>query len=272
MTACRASAPRLLGRARAHSRANLAVEPAGAGLRRVSGAHRMAPSMTILAYRTRLHALLTPAEHRVFARLDTPQKIQTFIDRLPANFELDGDTVMSPRRLLRERVAHCAEGALFAAAALSFHGKPAWLMDLQALPSDHDHIVTLFQQRGLWGAISKTNHAILRWRDPIYRSPRELAMTYAHEYCLPGGKKSMLTFSKPFALSRYAPKRWVIAPDDLDWLLDELDNSPHLPVAPKHAMRKRRRSSRVELRAQLVLEWPDPRKLKRKTKLKTKPK
>ncbi|HEY5126970.1 MAG TPA: hypothetical protein VIJ35_06655, partial [Bradyrhizobium sp.] len=174
--------------------------------------------MTTLAYRNALRALLTPAEHRVFARLDTPQKIQTFLDRLPANFELAGDTAMSPRRMLQTRMAHCSEGAIFAAAALAYHGKPAWLMDIQALPSDQDHIVALFKERGHWGAISKTNHAILRWRDPIYRSPRELAMTYAHEYCLPGGKKSMLAFSRPFSLARYAPKRWAIAPEDLHWL------------------------------------------------------
>jgi len=221
--------------------------------------------MTTPRYRNALRALLTPAEHRVFARLDSPQKIQSFLDKVPANFEPDGDTARSPRSMLKARVAHCSEAAVFAAAALIYHGKRVWLMDLRALPSDHDHIVALFKERGLWGAISKTNHAILRWRDPIYRTARELAMTYAHEYCLPGGKKSLLEFSKPFSLTRYPPKRWVIAPDDLDWLLFALDLSPHIPVAPPAAMRKRRRSARVELRAQDVLEWPRP-KTKRKAK------
>lgn len=155
---------------------------------------------------------------------------------------------------------------MFAAAALAYHGKPAWLLDIQALPSDSDHVVTLFKERGLWGAISKTNHAILRWRDPIYRSVRELAMSYAHEYCLPGGKKSMLTYSKPFSLTRYAPQRWVIAEEDVDWLLVALDASPHLPIAPKAALRRRRRMSKTELLAQEVLEWPDPRKKKAKRK------
>jgi hypothetical protein len=215
-------------------------------------------------YRSRLRALLTPAEHRLFARLDTPQKVQDFLDRLPVNFSLNGDTAMSPRSVLNARMAHCAEGAVFAAAALAYHGKRPLLMDIRALPSDQDHIIALFQERGLWGAISKTNHAILRWRDPIYMSPRELAMTYAHEYCLPGGKKSMLSFSKPFSLARYAPRSWVIAPEDLDWLLVELDTSPHLPIAPRHAMRKRRRTSRVELLSQDVVDWPDPRKPRQK--------
>src|SRR4029453_2637206 len=217
-------------------------------------------------YRRRLHTLLTPVEHRVFTRLDAPHKIQNFLDRLPVNFSLDGHPAMSPRRVLEARMAHCAEGAIFAAAALAYHGKPPLLMDIRALPSDQDHIITLFQERGLWGAISKTNHAILRWRDPIYLTVRELAMSYAHEYCLPGGKKSMLSFSKPFSLARYAPRSWVIASEDLDGLLVALDTSPHVPVAPRHALRKRRRSSRVELLSQQVLEWPDPRKKKRKVK------
>jgi hypothetical protein len=214
--------------------------------------------MPLPSYPTRLRALLTPAERRALARLDTPQKIQTYIEKMPPNFELKGETAMSPRRTLQARTCHCAEAALLAAAALAFHGKPAWLMDIRALPSDQDHIVTLFKERGLWGAISKTNHAVLRWRDPIYRNPRELAMTYAHEYNLDGGKKSMLSYSRPFSLTRYAPQRWVIAADDLDWLLYALDLSPHLPVAPKRALALRRRSTRVELKSQDVTEWPVP--------------
>jgi hypothetical protein len=219
------------------------------------------------SYRQRLRALLTPDEHRTFGRLNTPPKIQDFLDRLPVNFSLEGDTAMSPRRVLKARTAHCAEGAVFAAAALAYHGRPPLLMDIRALPSDQDHIVTLFKEQGLWGAISKTNHAILRWRDPIYASPRELAMTYAHEYCLPGGKKSMLSFSKPFSLARYSPRSWVVASHDLDQLLVDLDTSPHVSIAPRHALRKRRRSSHVEILSQEIVEWPHPRK-KTKTRKK----
>src|ERR1022692_1737986 len=215
--------------------------------------------MTAAAYRNRLRALLTPAEHRAFARLDTPQKIQTYIEKLPPNFELKGETCMSPRSVLKTRTAHCAEAAVLAVAAFVYHGKPAWLMDIQALPSDQDHIVTLFRERGLWGAISKTNHAVLRWRDPIYRSPRELAMTYAHEYNLDGGKKSMVAFSRPFSLARYAPARWLITPAALDWLMEGGDAAPHQPVAPQHALRRRRRTTRIELKSQDVTEWPVPR-------------
>jgi hypothetical protein len=228
--------------------------------------------MTTLAYRNRLRALLTPAEHKAFARLDTPQKIQTFLDRVPANFCLNGDTAMSPRTMLKARLAHCAEGAAFAAAALIYHGKKAWLVDMRALPSDQDHIITLFKVRGLWGAISKTNHAILRWRDPIYRSPRELMMSYAHEYCLSSGRKSLLEYSRPISPTRYAPHRWVTLPEDLDWLLVELDTAPHIPLAPRRVMKKLRRATPVEIEAQSILDWPDPRPKKPKAKAKDKTK
>ncbi len=215
--------------------------------------------MTTRAYRNTLRALLTPAERRVFARLNTPQKLQVFLEKLPPNFELNGETYMSPRRALKARKVHCAEAAVLAAAILIYHGQPAWLVDIRALPNDQDHIITLFKQRGLWGAISKTNHAVLRWRDPIYRNPRELVMTYAHEYNLDFGKKSMLAYSRPFSLTRYAPKRWLITDDDLDWLMDALDASPHEPVAPEHALKRRRKSTRVELKSQDVTEHPVPR-------------
>jgi len=225
--------------------------------------------MTTLAYRNRLRALLTPAEHRTFARLDTPQKIQTFLDRIPANFCLNGDTAMSPRTMLKAKLAHCAEGAVFAAAALIYNGKQAWLVDMRARPTDQDHIITLFKVNGLWGAISKTNHAILRWRDPIYRSPRELLMSYAHEYTLASGQKSLLEYSRPISLTRYSPSRWATLPEDLDWLLVELDTAPHIPLAPKYAMRKLRRATLVELQAQSIVEWPDPRTRKSKARRRT---
>jgi len=208
-----------------------------------------------------LNDLLTPAERRLFARLNTPRKIQDWLDRLPVNFEPDGDTVMSPRRMLQARAAHCAEGALFAAAVMMFHRKPVWLVDLRARPTDHDHVVAVFRERGLWGAISKTNHSILRWRDPIYKSVRELAMSYAHEYCLPSGAKSLLAFSRPFSLARYAPARWVTADDELHWLMDALDNSPHEDVAPKRV--KQRRSAKIEIEAQGLTEWERPRRGRR---------
>src|SRR3990167_915161 len=112
-------------------------------------------------YAERVRSLLTSAERRLFQKLNTPQKIQDYLDALPVNFERKGETYMSPRRVVRATTAHCFEGALFAAAVLAYHGQKPLLLDFRTIPSDEDHVVALFKQYSYWGAISKTNHAIL---------------------------------------------------------------------------------------------------------------
>src|SRR3989344_7563100 len=134
-----------------------------------------------MAYARRIRKVLTPPEILVFKKLRTPQKIQDYLDALPINFEDSGETYRSPRRLLGAKEAHCLEGALFAAAVLAYHGQKPLLLDLRTTPRDEDHVVALFRQNGRWGAISKTNHAVLRYRDPVYKDVRELAMSYFHE-------------------------------------------------------------------------------------------
>ena len=151
-------------------------------------------------YPLALKALLSPLERDLLQKLSTPQKIQDYLDTLPINFELQGETYMSPRRVIKEKTAHCFEGALLAAAALAYHGQPPLLMDFQTVPDDEDHVVALFKQHDHWGAISKTNHGILRYRDAVYTSPRELAMSYFHEYLEWNGKKSLRYYSKSYDL------------------------------------------------------------------------
>lgn len=206
-------------------------------------------------YQRELRALLSPAEQKVFSKLSTPLKIQEFLDELPINFEpLGEDTIYSPRRVLREKKAHCVEGALFAAAALAYHGRPPLLLDIQTKACDEDHVLAMFKQEGHWGAISKTNHGILRWRDPVYKTVRELAMSYFHEYIVADGEKTMLAYSRPFDLSRYDP-HWVVAELDLVQLICDLDDSPHVPVAPKRLLRTVRRAQPIETKILNVTEW-----------------
>lgn len=206
-------------------------------------------------YAEKIRALLSPTEKKIFAKLTTPQKIQDYLDTLPINYELRGETYMSPRRMLKAKTAHCFEGALFAAAALAYHGQKPLLMDLRTAVPYEDHVVTLFRTNGLWGAISKTNHPILRYRDAVYLSPRELAMSYFHEYVETDGKKALREYSNPFDLARYAPERWATAEGDLHWLVEALDNSRHFPVAPQKALRKLRDASQFERKAMDVVEW-----------------
>ena len=208
-----------------------------------------------MRYSERIRALLTPPEISLLKSLSSPAKVQDYLDSLPINFELTGETCMSSRMVLRIKRAHCIEGAFFAAAALAFHGQKPLVMDFQTHVDDEDHVIALFRQNGFWGAISKTNHAIIRWRDPIYKTPRELAMSYFHEYLLWDGRKSLRAYSIPFDLSKFAPDRWVTSEKSLLWLADRLDASKHFPIIPEKNRRLIRRASSIELRAMKLTEW-----------------
>jgi hypothetical protein len=207
------------------------------------------------SYGERLRELLSPGERSVFTRLSSPKKIQDFVDAVPINFEEAGETILSPRRVLRENRAHCIEGALLAAACFAYHDQPAVVLNFQASPIDDDHVVTLFRRDRLWGAISKTNHAVLRWRDPVYRTVRELAMSYFHEYLAPNGKKTLRAVSRPLDVRRYAPARWVTAEEDLEWLQDKLNDLPHFPLVPRGRIRGLRDISPLEQRALKLVDW-----------------
>ena len=197
--------------------------------------------------------ILTPKELHLFDRLDTPAKIQDHLNKIPFNFSFGGDTLMSPRKMMRARRAQCMEGALFASAVLWYHGHRPLLLDLRSSRDDDDHVIALYKHGDFWGAISKTNHAVLRYRDPIYESPRELAMSYFHEYFLnSNGKKTLIHFSRPFSLAQYGLS-WVTSDEDLWSLAEALDDAPHMPFVPKGITL--RRADRVERTAGKVTEW-----------------
>ena len=184
---------------------------------------------------------LTRAEFATLRRLNTPEKIQAFLYRLRQNFEPNGETCNSVRTVLATRRAHCIEGAIAAACALWIHGEPPLLLDLQAV-HDFDHVVALFRRRGRWGAISKTNGIGLRWRDPIYRSLRELAMSWFHEYYNKRDRKTLRTYSRPFDLRRLEPAHWVTAKDGAWDLIDALEATRHYRmVTPAQARALTRR-------------------------------
>ena len=218
-----------------------------------------------MRYANRIACLLNSSERALFSRLKTPQRIQEYLDTLPINFELSGETYMSPRRCVQARVAHCFEGALLAAAVLAYHGKKPLLLDFRTIPADEDHVVTLFRQYDCWGAISKTNHVTLRYREPAYKTLRELAMSFFHEYLMWDGRKSLRAYSAPFDLSRFPPERWVTPDEDLFWLVDALDTSRHFPAVPKTNLQTLRKAHPIELRAMKLTEWKLPARRKKRT-------
>lgn len=222
---------------------------------------------------TRAESRLTQKEYAVFARLTTPIKIQNFLDALPFNFEKKGDTHRSPRRVLAARKMHCIEGALFAAAALWLHGEPPLIMNLSSRmgKGDVDHVVALYKRGGYFGAISKTNHAVLRFRDPVYRTPRELALSYFHEWFMNETReKTLECYSKPLDMRRIAAPSgaerfgaawWITAEDDLWHIADALAERKHYFLVPKGNWRHVRRADSMELKAGSLIEWSesDPR-------------
>jgi hypothetical protein len=183
------------------------------------------------------------AETRVLRALKTPEKVQRFLDtEIAYNKEPDGETVRSPRRVLRDGVAHCLEGALLAAAALRIHGFPPLLLDLEAVHDD-DHVLAVFKQQGHWGAIAKSNYSGLRFREPVYRSLRELAMSYFEHYFNLSREKTLRNYSRPVNLSRFDCISWMTAEDDLWPINEHLAGIPHVPLLRDMS---RRRLARVD--------------------------
>ena len=181
----------------------------------------------------------------ILRRLTTPEKIQRFLDdRIGYNKEKNGPTCRSPRRVLRDRVAHCLEGALFGAAALRVQGFEPLLLDLEAVRDD-DHVLAIFRQRGCWGAMAKSNYAGLRFREPVYRTLRELAMSYFEHYYNPDGEKTLRCYSRPINLRRFDDIHWMIAETDLWPIPDYLSQIPHTRLLTSGV---ERRLSRMDAR------------------------
>jgi len=202
---------------------------------------------------------LSKAEFAVLKRLRTPEKIQDFLNRMSPNFETDGQTLLSVREVLRQRRAHCIEGAMFAACTLWVHGEPPLLLDLRA-ERDYDHVVALFRRGRCWGAISKTNPALLRWRDPVYRSLRELAMSYLHEYANRRNQKTLRSYAGPFDLRRFDPELWVTNGKNCWDVGATLDDLRHRPLLTKKQARALRLRDAVERKAGALAEHRQPRR------------
>jgi hypothetical protein len=175
---------------------------------------------------------LTARELQTYRRrLDTPVKIQAFLDAIPYNSEHDGETFRSPRRVLRDRTANCIEGAVLAAAAFRVHGEPPLIMDLTAV-RDEDHVIAVFRRNGLWGSIGTSKFTGLRFREPVYRSLRELAMSYFEHYFNLAGEKTLRGHGRPVNLGRFDRLHWMTTEKDLWPIAAHLERIPHLSLLP----------------------------------------
>jgi len=203
---------------------------------------------------------LARSEFAVLRRLNTPQKIQSFVHDLRQNFELDGQSCRPVRHVLRTRRAHCIEGAMLAAAALWVHGDPPLLLDMRA-ERDYDHVIAVYRRHGRWGAISKTNGIGLRGRDPVYRTLRELAMSYFHEYTNRREHKTLREYSLPFDLRQMDPALWAGGTKNCWDVPERLDDLRHFPLMRRRHLKLVARRDPFERRVNRMLQWPRPRAL-----------
>lgn len=201
-------------------------------------------------------------ELKLFQKLNTPAKIQDYINSLGFNFEKNVETLSSPRVVILRKTAHCIEGAILASEILAFHKFKNFLIDLKCRKHarDYDHVICVFQIGKYFGAISKTNHAVLRFREPVYTSVRELVMSYFHEYFLPSGTKTLDSYSQPFDLKKYDKnpklKDWRVTEKDLWFIGYDLDKSKHFKIVPKNHLGKLRKADKIEVQAGQITEYP----------------
>ena len=196
-------------------------------------------------YAVKVLDCLDTHERKVFRRLDSPARIQKFLDHeIGYNPEPHGATCFSPRTVLREGVAHCMEGALVAAMALRRLGHPPLLVDLEAV-RDTDHVLAVYRLHGHWGAVAKSDYSGLRSREPVYATIRELVMSYFEHYYNPAGEKTLRAYSRTVNLARFDRKTgWMCTFEEV-WAIPEyLCEIPHTSILTKTMERSLARMDR----------------------------
>ena len=202
---------------------------------------------------------LTKKEEKVFRKFRNPADIQDFVNKLKINFDFKKDTCMSPRMVLKTGKAHCIEGAFFAALALRYLGFKPLVVDMRGTKDDCDHVIAVFKIDGKWGAISKTNHAVLRYREPIYEDIRELILSYFHEYSDGSGNKTLRAYSLPIDLSMFDNTDWVVSEDDLWHVHDYLDRVKHFDILTKKQEHNLRKQDKIEIALDKFVEYKVPK-------------
>jgi hypothetical protein len=168
----------------------------------------------------------TAEELAVLSRLNDVTEVQAFLDSLPYSAD---DFSRSPRGVLRDGRANCFDGALLAAAALRRLGFPPLLVDLRAVRDD-DHVIAVFRRNGHLGAVAKSNFVGLRYREPIYRSLRELVMSYFEQYYNLDGEKTLRSYSPPLDLRKYDHLGWMFQDERAELIAARLNALRHYPL------------------------------------------
>lgn len=190
----------------------------------------------------------TKEEKEFLKRFTDPWSIQEYLDSIPYNPEYG---TKSPRWVIKKRSAHCFEGAIFAAAALEYIGYKPLIVDMRAW-NDDDHVIAVFREEGHWGAVAKSNFTSLRFREPVYRSVRELIMSYFDFFFNVKGEKSLRSYSKPFDINYYRDRNWETTDEDLDFIGDKIEELYHFPVVNESMIKRLRLAGDYVVKAGLL--------------------
>jgi hypothetical protein len=194
------------------------------------------------------HLGFTPAELRKLRSLKDPYGIQRYLDDMPYHLE---DTAWSPRLVLREGTAHCLEGAIFAAAALRANGHPPLIVDFEA-EHDTDHVLAVYRVNGLWGAIAKSNYTGCRYREPVYRTLRELAMSYFNIYFNLRRERTLRTFSRSVNLARFDDRQWMTTETPIWFIAYYLLDIHHYKLLPAGMSKRLHRVDERTFQAEIL--------------------
>jgi hypothetical protein len=192
-------------------------------------------------------------EKRLLERLDTPLKIQNYLDKI--DYDPDDGTV-SPRYVIKERKANCFEGAILAAAALEYHGKKPLIVDMMA-DNDYDHVISVYKLHNHWGAISKSNTSVLRYREPVYKNIRELMMSYFDLFINTNREKTLRSYSNPVNLKRFNKQEWHTTSEDLEFISDYLYTIRHHKIFDSKMKKRLTKANPILLEATLIGAIPE---------------
>jgi hypothetical protein len=170
---------------------------------------------------------LSPSEQQLLSGLDSPSAIQAFLDSVPYS---EDKFYRCPLRLLRDRKGHCFDGAMFAAMALRRLDYPPLILELIPNERDDDHIIALFKQHGGWGAVAQSNFSGLRFREPVYRSLRELVMSYFADHFNTAGELTLRGYRGPVRLTTFDRLDWMASDLGLEALADGMERYRVRPV------------------------------------------
>jgi hypothetical protein len=192
---------------------------------------------------------LSPRDRARLGRITTPAQVQTFLDSIPYSAEA---RYRSPLTAIRDRKAHCFDGAVLAAALLQRIGHPPLVLNMFPNERDDEHLIAPFQRHGAWGAVAQSNMVGLRYREPIHRTLRELMISYFEQYFNVVSEKTLRTYTRPITLAQFDRQDWTTDDRTMDLIADRLEELSRIPLLTRQMIAGLAEVDRLAFRAGML--------------------